>query len=246
MSTLSGKVALVTGGSRGIGAATVRRLAADGADVAFTYRSSSDAAHALASEIEATGRRALAIQADAADAGLVRQAVQNTVDTLGRLDVLVNNAGIYAMGPVQESNDDDFDRMVDINVKAVFAATTEAVKHLGEGGRVITIGSVNGDRAFGPGAALYGMSKAAVAALTRGWARDLGEHGITVNTVQPGPVDTDMNPSDAPHAPMMTAMTALKRYGRAEEIAGLVGFLAGPEASFITGATIDADGGMQA
>ena len=243
---LAGKVALITGGSRGIGAAIARRLARDGAAVAITYASAQQKADEVVRAIESAGGRAVAIRADSADAGAVKHAVAETVRTLGRLDVLVNNAGIAVMAPLDQFSLDDFDRMVAVNVRAVFVAVQEASRHMSEGGRIITIGSVNADRIPFPGGGVYAMTKAAVAGLTRGLARDLGPRGITINNVQPGPIDTDMNPADGPLAEVMKGWTALARYGRGEEIADMVAYLAGPEAGFVTGASLTIDGGYAA
>ena len=243
---LSGKVALVTGGSRGIGAAIAKRLAADGADVAITYASAQQKADEITRAIESDGRKALAVRADSADAGAVKNAVAQTVKILGRLDVLVNNAGIAVVAPIDQFSLDDFDRMVAVNVRAVFAAVQEASRHMGEGGRIITIGSVNADRMPFEGGSVYAMTKAAVAGLTRGLARDLGPRGITVNNVQPGPVETDMNPADGAFAESLKSLMALKRYAHADEIAAMVAYLAGPEASFVTGASLTIDGGFAA
>jgi 3-oxoacyl-[acyl-carrier protein] reductase len=244
--TLTGKVALVTGGSRGIGAAIARRLAQEGAAVAITYASAQQKADEVVSAIEAAGGRALAIHADSADAEALKSAVAQTVETLGSIDVLVNNAGIGKVAPLDEFTLDDFDRMVAVNVRAVFVAAQEASRHMEEGGRIITIGSTNADRMPFAGGSVYAMTKAAVAGLTRGLARDLGPRGITVNNVQPGPVDTDMNPADGPFAEMLKGMLAVQRYGQGDEIAGLVAYLAGPEAGFITGASLTIDGGFAA
>jgi len=188
----------------------------------------------------------MAIRADSGDAGAVKHAVADTVRTLGRLDVLVNNAGIAVVAPLDQFSLDDFDRMVAVNVRAVFVAVQEASRHMSEGGRIITIGSVNADRIPFPGGGVYAMTKAAVAGLTRGLARDLGPRGITINNVQPGPIDTDMNPADGPLAEAMKGWTALARYGRGEEIADMVAYLAGPEAGFVTGASLTIDGGYAA
>jgi 3-oxoacyl-[acyl-carrier protein] reductase len=239
---LSGKSALVTGGSRGIGAATVRRLTKDGAAVAFTYAASDEKAAALVAEIEAAGGKGFAIKADSADPGAVQRAVAETASRFGRLDILVNNAGILLRGPVDDFSLADFDRMLAVNVRAIFVAVQAAIAHMGEGGRVITVGSVTADRSGFPGASVYGMTKAAVAALTRGLARDLGSRGITVNTVQPGPTETDMNPDENIRA-MLRPMLALGRIGKDSEIASLIAYLAGPEASFVTGAALTIDGG---
>jgi 3-oxoacyl-[acyl-carrier protein] reductase len=243
---LSGQVALVTGGSRGIGAAIAKRLAKDGASVALTYANSESAAREVVRAIEAEGGRALATHADSADAEAVIRSVRETVRALGRLDVLVNNAGIGVAGPLEEIPLDGFDRMVAVNIRAVFVASQEAARHMVKGGRIITIGSCSADRVPFPGLSAYAMTKAAVAGLTRGLARDLGPRGITVNNVQPGPIDTDMNPADGPLSEMMKAPLALVRYAEAKEVAAMVSYLAGPEAGFITGASLNIDGGFAA
>jgi len=240
--SLAGKSALVSGGSRGIGAATARRLAKDGAAVAFTYAVSTEKAAALVAEIEADGSEALAINADSADPKAVQRAVAQTAGRFGRLDILVNNAGILLRGPVDTFSLADFDRMIAVNVRAVFVAVQSALAHMGEGGRIITVGSVTAERSGFPGASVYSMTKAAVAALTRGLARDLGSSGITVNTVQPGPTETDMNPDENIRA-MLRPMLALGRIGKDSEIASLIAYLASPEASFVTGAAFTIDGG---
>ena len=243
---LTGKVAMVTGASRGFGAAIAKCLAQDGAAVAITYPSTQTKADEVVRAIESAGGRAVAIRADSADADAVKHAVAETVRTLGRLDVLVNNAGVLVVSPLDQFSLDDFDRMVAVNVRGVFVATQEAARHMGEGGRIITIGSVNADRMPFAGGGVYAMTKAAVAGLTRGLARDLGPQGITINNVQPGPVETDMNPADGPFAEMLKSFMALKRYGQGAEIAGLVSYLAGPDAGFITGASLTIDGGFSA
>ena len=248
MASLSGPVALVTGGSRGIGAAIARRLAADGTHVALAYRTSVDAAQRVVDELREHGVEAEAFQADVADATAAADLIDRVVERFGRLDVLVNNAGVYLTGPVTETPDADFDQTIDTNVRAVFAAVRQAASVLSEGGRIITIGSVVAHKGF-PGASVYGASKAAVSALTRSWAREFGPQGITVNVIDPGPIDTDMNPADPaknPGAEMMASATALGRYGQAEEVASAVAFLASPEASYITGASIPVDGGIAA
>jgi 3-oxoacyl-[acyl-carrier protein] reductase len=244
--TLTGKVALVQGGSRGIGAAIVRRLALQGAHVAFTYVSSAGPAQALAEEINSAGGKALALRADSADASAVQQAVQNTVETFGRLDILVNNAGVLAVAPVAEFDLAEFDRMLAVNVRSVFVASQAAAPHLGQGGRIINIGSTNAERMPFAGGAPYAMSKSALVGLTKGLARDLGPQGVTVNNVQPGPVDTDMNPADGDFADSLIPLMAVGRYGHAEEIASFVAYLAGPEAGYITGASLTVDGGFSA
>jgi 3-oxoacyl-[acyl-carrier protein] reductase len=243
---LAGKVALVTGGSRGIGAAIVKRLAQEGAAVAFTYASAKEKADEVVRAIEAEGGKALAFQADSGAAEAVKGAVARTVESLGRLDVLVNNAGLAIFTPLDQFSLDDFDRLVAVNVRAVFVAVQEASRHMGEGGRIITIGSTNADRMPLAGGSVYAMTKAAVAGLTRGLARDLGPRGITVNNVQPGPVDTDLNPATGPFAETLKGFLAVPRYGKGDEVAGLVAYLASPEAAYITGASLTIDGGFAA
>lgn len=244
--SLSGKVALITGGSRGIGAAIAKRLAAEGAAVALTYSSGAAKANEVVNSITTAGGRAVALQADNADAAAVQQAVAETVRQLGRLDVLVNNAGIAVIKPLDEFSLEEFDRTLAINVRAVFVAAQAAARHMMSGGRIITIGSTNAERMPFAGGGPYAMSKAAVAGLTRGLARDLGPRGITVNNVQPGPVDTELNPANGPFAETLKGLMAIPRYGQAEEIAGLVAYLAGPEAAYVTGASLTIDGGFAA
>ncbi|MFO1498335.1 MAG: 3-oxoacyl-ACP reductase family protein [Verrucomicrobiota bacterium] len=243
---LAGKVAFITGGSRGIGAAIAKRLAADGAAVALTYTSAPDKANEVVRSIEAAGGRGLAIRADSADATAVKAAVAETLRKLGRLDILVNNAGLAKLGPLDQFSLDDFDRIVAVNIRGAFVAAQEAARYMTEGGRIITIGSVNADRVPFAGASVYAMTKAAVAGLTRGLARDLGPRGITVNNVQPGPVDTDMNPATGPFAESLKTLMALPRYGSGDEIAAMVAYLASPEAGFVTGASLTIDGGFAA
>jgi 3-oxoacyl-[acyl-carrier protein] reductase len=246
MSKLNNKVALVTGGSRGIGAGIAKRLAADGANVAITYTKGADAAQAVVKEIESTGRKAIAIQADAADAAAVKAAVEKTVATLGRLDVLVNNAGTAIPKTFEETTLEEMDRVIDINIRGVFVATQAALKHMKDGGRVITIGSCVGERMMTPGLVPYSATKGAVKMFTQGLSREVGGRGITVNNVQPGPIDTDLNPAAGDWAEPQVAATALKRYGHVDEVAALVSFVAGPEASYITGANLTVDGGTNA
>lgn len=248
MTRLNKKVALVTGGSRGIGAAIVRRLAAEGADVAFTYVNSDEKAKALEAELIKGGVRALAVKADSADAAAITNAVNHAVTTLGGLDILVNNAGVSAGNAIAggANADEAHDRQYAVNVKGVVAAVNAAVKHLPQGGRIISIGSVLGQRVGFPGITEYSATKFAVAGYTRGWAWDFGAKGITVNNVQPGPIDTDMNPDNTEFANQMKAGLPLQRYGKAEEVAAAVAFLASPEASYITGSTINVDGGASA
>lgn len=248
MGNLTGKVAFVTGGSRGIGAAIVRRLAADGADVAFTYvsASSAGAAQALAQALTVDGRRARAIQADSEDALAVRQAVEQAISELGPVDVLVNNAGIFVTGLIGDTSVDEYERTMDINVRAPFVAIRTAQASMPDGGRIINIGSCLAARAGRAGVALYAASKSALVGLTQGLARDLGTRGITVNVVHPGPINTDMNPADGAHAGELVAVLSLPHYGETRDIAGMVAFLAGPEGRYITGASLAVDGGYAA
>ncbi len=243
---LAGKVALVTGGSRGIGAAIAERLAADGASVAVTYSKGADAAASVVKEIERAGGKAIAIQADAADGDAGKAAVEKTVATFGRLDVLVNNAGTAIPKTFEETTLEDMDRVIDINVRGVFLATQAALKHMKDGGRIIMIGSAVGERVVVPGLVPYSATKGAVKIFAQGLSREVGSRGITVNNVQPGPIDTDLNPAAGDWAVPQNAATALDRYGYVEEVAALVSFVAGPESSYITGANLTVDGGMNA
>lgn len=241
---LDGKKAIVTGGSRGIGAGIAKRLAADGADVVITYAGNKAAADEVVAAIAATGRSGKAIQADAADPVAVRRAIDAAAESLGGIDILVHNAGVAEMAPVGETTEEAYRKMFGVNVDGVFVGTTAATGHLRDGGRIIIIGSVNAWRAPWPGTAVYGATKAAVAGLARGWARDLGPRNILVNVIQPGPVDTDLNPADGEFAKMLLPNVAIGRYGRPDEIAAVAAFLASDDASLITGATIDVDGGF--
>jgi 3-oxoacyl-[acyl-carrier protein] reductase len=243
---LEGKIALVTGGSRGIGAAIAKRLAADGAKLAITYTKGADAAASVVKEIERAGGKAIAIQADAADARAVKAAVDRTFETFGRLDVLVNNAGTAIPKPFEEATLEEMDRVLDINVRGVYVATQAALKHMKSGGRVIMIGSAVGERVAAPGLVPYAGTKGAIKMFTQALAREIGSRGITVNNVQPGPIDTELNPASGDWAVPQQAATALNRYGRVEEIAAMVAFVAGPESSYITGANLTVDGGMNA
>jgi 3-oxoacyl-[acyl-carrier protein] reductase len=243
---LEHKRALVTGGSRGIGAAIVKRLAHEGAHVALTYVSQPDHAKETAQAARALGVQALAIHADNADAKAVVAAVERTVREWGGLDILMNNAGLAVMAPIDDYHLEDFDRLVAVNLRAVFVATQAAVRHMPAGGRVITMGSCNAERMPFGGGSVYSMGKAALVGLVKGLARDLGPRGITVNNVQPGPIDTDMNPAHGDFADTLRSLMALPRYGTADEIAALVAYLAGPEAGFVTGASLPIDGGFTA
>ena len=243
---LAGKVALVTGGSRGIGAAIAKRLATDGASVAVTYSKGVDAAAAVVEAIEHAGGRAIAIQAEAADAGAVKAAVEKTVATFGRLDVLVNNAGTAIPNRFEEATLEEIDRVIDINIRGVFVATQEALKHMPDGGRIIMIGSAVGERVLTPGLVPYAATKGAVKIFTQALSREVGSRGITVNNVQPGPIDTDLNPATEEWAVPQKAATALNRYGHVDDIAAMVAFVAGPDASYVTGANLTVDGGMNA
>jgi 3-oxoacyl-[acyl-carrier protein] reductase len=246
MSKLSKKVALVTGGSRGIGAAIAKRLAADGASVAITYAKDQNAASAVVKAIERDGGKAIAIQADAADAKAVKGAVEKAVATFGRLDVLVNNAGTAIPKTFEETTLEEMDRVIDINVRGVLVTTQAALKHMNDGGRIIMIGSAVGERVLVPGLVPYSATKGAVKIFTQALSREVGSRGITVNNVQPGPIDTELNPAAGDWAVPQKAATSLNRYGHVDEIAAMVAFVAGPESSYITGANLTVDGGMNA
>jgi 3-oxoacyl-[acyl-carrier protein] reductase len=246
MSDSTRKVALVTGASRGIGAAIAKRLAADGFTVAITYSKGADAAGSVVKAIEEAGGKAMAIQADASDAQAVKAAVEKTVATFGGLDVLVNNAGTAIPKAFEDTTLEEMDHMINLNFRAVMVTTQAALKHLNDGGRIINIGSCVGERMMTPGLAAYSATKGAVKMFTQGLSREVGGRGITVNNVQPGPIDTDLNPAAGDWAAPQKANTALNRYGRVEEVAALVAFVAGPQSSYITGANLTVDGGTNA
>jgi 3-oxoacyl-[acyl-carrier protein] reductase len=242
--TLDGKVALVTGGSRGIGAAVALRLAHEGADVALTFQQNQRRADAVVEQITALGRRALAVRADSADPTAVAAAVDRTADTLGRLDILVNNAGAFLLGPLDELTLAEFEQTIAVNVRAPFVASQAAARHMPAGGRIISIGSNMAERAVFPGFALYSTSKTALIGLTKALGRELGPRAITVNLVNPGPTDTELNPADGPNADGISALTAVGHYASPTDVAGTVAFLAGPDGRYVTGATVNVDGGF--
>jgi 3-oxoacyl-[acyl-carrier protein] reductase len=243
--SLQGKTALVTGGSRGIGSAIAKRLAAEGAAVAITYAGNKAAADATVAAIETAGGTAFAFQADAGDAASQRAGIEQAAAALGGIDILVHNAGVAEFSAVADDSDATFDRQFDVNVKGLHVGTRAALPHLRDGGRIVLIGSISGDISF-PATSVYSATKAAVASLARGWAKDLASRKILVNTVQPGPTDTDLNPADGDMAQQTIGAVPLGRYATVEEIAGAVAFLAGPDASYITGATLNVDGGLTA
>lgn len=243
---LEGKVALVTGGSRGIGAAIAERLAADGARVVLTYTKGSDAAASVVKTIEGAGGKALAVQADATNAKAVQAAVDKAVSAFGKLDIFVNNAGTAIPKPFEEATLEELDQVVDLNLRGVFIATQAVLKQINDGGRIIFIGSCVGERVMAPGLAAYSATKGAVKMFAQGLSREVGNRKITVNDVQPGPIDTDLNPASGDWAVPQKALTALDRYGTVDEVAALVSFVAGPEASYITGASLTVDGGTNA
>ncbi len=243
---LTGKVALVTGGSRGIGAAIAKRLAAEGANVAITYTKDGSAAASVVKAIEQGGRKAIAIEADAVDAAASKAAIDETVATFGRLDVLVNNVGTAIPKRFEDTTLEELDRVININVRGTFVVTQAALKHLGNGGRIITIGSCVGERNMTPGLVPYAATKGALKMFTQGLSREVGSRGITVNNIQPGPIDTDLNPAAGDWAAPQKALTALNRYGSVDDVAALVAFVASPEASYITGASLTVDGGTNA
>jgi 3-oxoacyl-[acyl-carrier protein] reductase len=243
---LEGKIALITGGSRGIGAAIAKRLAADGANVAITYTKGADAAASVVKEIERGGRKAIAIQADATDPAAVQAAVEKTAATFGRIDVLVNNAGTAIPKKFEETTLQEMDQMLNLNVRGAFVATQAALKHMKNGGRIIMIGSCVGERMMTPGLVAYSATKGAIKMFTQGLSREVGDRGITVNNIQPGPIDTELNPAAGDWAAPQKAITALGRFGSVAEVAALVAFVAGPESSYITGANLTVDGGTNA
>lgn len=244
METIKNKVAFVTGGSRGIGQGIVRKFASEGVNVAFTYTNSEDTANKLASELSTSDVKIIAIKADSGDADSIVSAINVAYQTLGKFDILVNNAGVAVNSTLSDVRMEDFDRMVAVNIKGLFVATQTITKLMNDGGRIINIGSVAAERVIFPGVSVYGMTKAAVAGFSRGIARDLAPRGITVNTVQPGPITTDMNPEDSQFADIIKGFTALGRYGTTHDIGELVAFIASPSAKFITGASINIDGGL--
>jgi 3-oxoacyl-[acyl-carrier protein] reductase len=246
MSNLTEKVALITGGSRGIGAGIAKRLAADGAAVVITYAKDAKAASDVVKAIEQDGGKAVAIQADAADVEALRAAVEKTVAIFGRLDVLVNNAGTANPKTFEETTLEEIDRLIDINLRGTMVLTQAALKHMKDGGRIITIGSCVGERVLTPGLVAYSATKGAVKMFAQGLSREVGKRGITVNNIQPGPIDTDLNPAAGDWAVPQKAVTALDRYGQVYEVAALVAFVAGPESSYITGANLTVDGGTNA
>jgi 3-oxoacyl-[acyl-carrier protein] reductase len=243
---LDGKIALVTGGSRGIGAAIAKRLAADGARVAITYTRGVDAAASVVKSIEGAGGKAIAIQADAVDARAVKAAIDKVVAGFGGLDILVNNAGTAIPNKFEDATLEELDQVININIRGTFIATQAALKHLNKNGRIISIGSCVGERMMTPGLAAYAATKGAIKMFTQGLAREVGDRGITVNNVQPGPIDTDLNPASGDWATPQKANTALNRYGTVDDIAAMVSFVAGPDASYITGASLTVDGGTNA
>jgi 3-oxoacyl-[acyl-carrier protein] reductase len=244
--SLKGKVALVTGGSRGIGAAIAKRLAADGANVAITYAKDANSASAVVKAIEEAGGKGVAIQADAANAEAVKSAVEKAVSALGKLDVLVNNAGTAIPKPFVDATLEELDHILNLNVRGVFVTTQAALKHMNDNGRIILIGSCVGEKNMTPGLAAYAATKGAVKMFAQSLSREVAGRGITVNNVQPGPIDTDLNPASGDWATPQISATALKRYGTVDEVAALVAFVASPESSYITGANLTVDGGTNA
>lgn len=243
---LKGKVALVTGGSRGIGAAIAKRLATDGATVAITYAKNADSKSSVTKAIEAERGKAVAIQADAIDSGAVHAAVENAVAALGRLDVLVNNAGTAIPKPFQDATIEELNHIINLNIRGMFVTTQAALKHMNDNGRIIMIGSCVGERNLTPGLAAYAATKGAVKMFAQSLSREVGGRGITVNNIQPGTTDTDLNPAAGDWAAPQKAVTALNRYGHVDEVAALVAFVASPASAYITGANLTVDGGTNA
>lgn len=243
MQNLKDKVAFVTGGSRGIGAAIVKRLAAEGAKVTFTYVNGKTQAEALVKELSEEGLTAVALQSDNAKEGAVSAAIDQAIEHYGKLDILVNSAGVYVGKAFEEHTTEEYDYVMNVNVKSVFEACLTASRKMEQGGRIVTIGSCMADRAAVPQATLYAASKSALSGFTRGLSRDLGPKGITVNLIQPGPVDTDMNPSTSEFSDFQRSMMSIPKYGRPEHIADAVAFLASPANSYTTGSVITIDGG---
>ena len=243
---LEGKIAFVTGGSRGIGAAIAKRLAAEGAKVAITYAKGANAAASVVKTIQDAGGKAIAIAADSTTPGAVEAAIKKTVATFGGLDVLVNNSGTAIPKKFEETTLEELDRVIDINIRGTFMSTQAALKHMNNGGRIISIGSCVGERMMTPGLVSYAATKGAIKMFTQGLAREVGDRSITVNNIQPGPIDTDLNPAAGEWAVPQKALTALNRYGSVDDIAALVAFVAGPESSYITGASLTIDGGTNA
>ncbi|MET7645059.1 SDR family oxidoreductase [Streptomyces sp. NPDC005426] len=243
---LDGKTALVTGGSRGVGAGIVARLAADGAAVAFTYARSAERAEAVAAAAVASGGTVFPIRADSMHETDVETAVARTVERFGGLDILVNNAAVASFGPITDLKMDEIDAMLTVNVRSAIVAIRQSLAHMGAGGRIINIGSVNADRTPFPDQSIYALTKGALASLTRGLARELAPRGISINNIQPGPIDTDANPADGPAAQSMLGVMAADRYGTAAEVGAFVSYLAGPDAGYITGSSLNIDGGFTA
>jgi 3-oxoacyl-[acyl-carrier protein] reductase len=241
---LDGKVALVTGGARGIGAAVALRLAEDGADIALTFQRNQERADDMVARIKAVGRRALAVRADSADPAALVAAVDRVAGELGRLDILVNNAGAFLLGPLEQLSLAEFEETMAVNVRAPFVAAQAAVRHLPAGGRIINIGSNVAERAVFPGFTLYAMSKTALTGLTKALGRELGPRAITVNLVNPGPTDTELNPADGPNAATINGFTALGHYAAPADVAAAVAFLASDDGRYLTGATLNVDGGF--
>jgi len=246
MHTLKDKVAIVTGGSRGIGAAIVRRLAQEGAHVAFTYSKSFTDAEKVKASIESIGSTVTAYQADARNPTVMKTLAETIKKDFGAIDILINNAGVWHMGPIGSVSQEEFESIYSVNIESVFALTNAVVPLMRDGGRIVNIGSGLGMRAMYPGVSVYNSTKAAVAMLARSWAQDLAARGILVNAIMPGSINTDMNPDSGEFSEMQKQAVPLKRYGRPEEIAGAVAFLVGPDATYVNGAVLNVDGGLNA